>query len=200
VTGQPGIGRDDDGLTYPGQFPPRVPRQLPEASLLLYGRETELAALDDMLTGSRSGPSVTLISGPPGVGKTALAVGWLRQHSDQASDGHLYARLTGVTGLAEAPHEILGRWLQALGMPPAWVPPSYPDRIRLWRAVSATRRLAVLIDDVPSAEVMTALKPGGTLSGGRAPGCSTSGSRPRPGSWAMTTPRCGWPGCTRWRA
>jgi hypothetical protein len=159
MTGPPIIGPGDDGSTYPGEFPPRVPRQLPGAVVQLYGRETELATLDDMLTGGRSGPLVALISGPPGVGKTALTVTWLHQHSDRAPDGHLYARVTGAIGLIEPPYEILGRWLRALGMPPAWVPPSYPDRIRLWRAVSATRRLGILIDDVPSREVVTALVP-----------------------------------------
>ena len=151
----PGYG----GGVNPGRFLPLVPRQLPEPQVRLWGRETELNALDAVLADGRAGPVTALICGPPGAGKTALAVQWLHQHRDQAPDGHLYARLAGVTGLAEAPHEILGRWLRALGMPPAWVPPAYRDRIRLWRAVSAVRQLAVLIDDTPSAAVIAALQP-----------------------------------------
>ena len=64
-----------------------------------------------------------------------------------------------MTGLVEAPHEILGRWLRAVGVPPAWIPPSYRDRRQLWQAVSAVRQLAVLIDDAPSAAVVAALRP-----------------------------------------
>jgi len=139
------------------------PRQLPEPLARLCGRESELNALDAVLTDGRSGP-VTVIHGPPGAGKTALAVQWLHQHREHAPDGHLYARLAGVTGLAETPHEILGRWLRALGMPPTWVPSGYGDRIELWRVVSAVRRLAVLIDDAPSAAVIEALRPGTGLT------------------------------------
>ena len=161
--------RDDvpaghSGTTYPGQFPPLVPRQLPEPLVRLCGREAELNALDATLAGDRPGPVTALICGPPGAGKTALAVWWLHQHRKHAPDGYLYARLGGPSGLAEAPHQILGRWLRALGMPPAWIPSRYPERIRLWQAVSADRQLASLIDDAPSAAVITALLPSAGLA------------------------------------
>ena len=161
--------RDDvpaghSGAINPGQFPPLVPRQLPEPLVRLYGREAELNALDATLAGGRPGPVTALICGPPGAGKTALAVWWLHQHREHAPDGYLYARLGGPSGLAEAPHQILGRWLRALGVPPAWIPSRYPERIRLWQAVSAGRQLAVLIDDAPSAAVITALLPSAGLA------------------------------------
>ena len=77
------------------QAPP--PRQLPEPLARLWGRENELKALDAIVAGGRLGPATALICGPPGAGKTALAVRWLHQHRDHAPDGHLYARLTVVT-------------------------------------------------------------------------------------------------------
>jgi hypothetical protein len=107
----PGYG----GAVSPGRFLPRVPRQLPGPQVRLWGRETELTALDAVLADGRAGPMTALICGPPGTGKTALAVQWPIQHGDQAPGAHLYARLAGVRGLDEAPHEILGRWLRALG-------------------------------------------------------------------------------------
>ncbi|MGA2831237.1 MAG: hypothetical protein ABSF03_34590, partial [Streptosporangiaceae bacterium] len=140
-------------------FPMLVPRQLPPAPLRLAGRDAEVAALDEILT-APPGPVTVVVSGLPGAGRTALAAWWLRQHRHEFPGGQLYARLGGPHGPGEAPREVLGRWLRAVGVPPPWVPAATTDRIRLWREVTAGRHLAVLIDDVTSAASVTALRPG----------------------------------------
>jgi tetratricopeptide (TPR) repeat protein len=156
----PGDGSRGRGVSA-GLFPLRAPRQLPGPPVYLEGRDAELSALGQLLAASKQpGPRAVTISGPPGVGKTALAIWWLREHWTRYPDGQLCARLASPHGAAGTPQEVLGRWLRALGVPAAWVPAGQPDRARLWQAVTAGRRLAVVIDDAPSAAAAAALLPG----------------------------------------
>ena len=96
----------------------------------LCGRETELNALDAVLADGRAGPVTALICGPPGAGKTALAVWWLHRHRDHAPDGYLYARLGGPCG--GWPRRRTRFWAAGCG-PSACRPPgsrpAYRDRI-----------------------------------------------------------------------
>ncbi len=61
--------------------------------------------------------AVTVITGPPGVGKTALALKAAHLARAEFPDGQLYAGLGGV-GEARAPLDILGELLRSLGVPP----------------------------------------------------------------------------------
>jgi tetratricopeptide (TPR) repeat protein len=97
-----------------------------------------------------------VITGPAGIGKTALALRWLRRHGPYPH-GCLHAGLGTGT---EPVQDVLGRWLRAAGMPQEWIPQAGPARTGLWRSVTARRRLAILIDDAPSAAAIGALLPG----------------------------------------
>ena len=101
-----------------------------------------------------------VVSGVPGVGKTALAAWWLHQHREHFPGGQVYARLVGPDGLGETPRQVLGRWLLAVGVPAAQVPASQAGRARLWQSVTAGMRLAVMVDDGPSVAAAAALLPG----------------------------------------
>jgi hypothetical protein len=62
-----------------------VPRQLPAAVRSFVGRDSQLAALNELLNGrAEAAPTVvfTAIGGTAGVGKTALAVQWAHQVAD----------------------------------------------------------------------------------------------------------------------
>ena len=106
-----------------------VPSQLPAGLRVLTGRDRHLAELDRLLAAGT--PAVTVV-GPPGVGKTTLAVHWARRVADRFPDGRLYADLRGFdrTGVAAEPDLVLRDFLDALGHParPA------PGR---WRAATA---------------------------------------------------------------
>src|SRR5215469_16426834 len=66
----------------------------------LYGREAELALLDDLLSRARAGSSGALVlRGDPGIGKTAL----LAAAADRA-DGFLIIRAAGVEEESELPY------------------------------------------------------------------------------------------------
>ncbi len=137
-----------------------VPRQLPATTRRLIGRESDLAALDRELGGENGPGDVTVVvTGPAGVGKTALAAQWLRRLSDRFPDGQLYCDLRGhASGGPADPAEVLEGFLRAFGVGP--VPRSPAERSALWRSLAAGRRIAVLLDDASAATQVRPLLPG----------------------------------------
>jgi DNA-binding SARP family transcriptional activator len=103
--------------------------------------------------------AVTVITGPPGAGKTALAVRAAHLASSAFPDGQLYAALRGA-GHDRRPADILGELLRSLGVPAARVPLDLGERAALYRSVLAGRRVLVLADDAASAAQVRPLLPG----------------------------------------
>jgi tetratricopeptide (TPR) repeat protein len=142
------------------------PHQLPASTGRLIGRQAELHQLDRILLGE--GPSsaaVAAISGPPGVGKTALAVHWARTASDQFPDGELYIDLHGYDPERPvSPHDALARLLRGLGMPSEVLSPDTDERAGQFRTALAHRRMLVVIDNARDAEHVRVLLPGSSVS------------------------------------
>ena len=146
------------------QSPCQLPAPVPDFS----GRAAELEFL---LTRLRDAPTdvmpVTVISGMPGSGKTALAL-WAAQLARQGfPDGQLYASLDGgdkavpPTGHRPGhPQYVLGELLRALGVPAAEVPSECGERAALYRSLLAGRRVLVLLDGAASADQVRPLLPG----------------------------------------
>ncbi|MFC5668406.1 ATP-binding protein [Kitasatospora misakiensis] len=154
-------------LTVYGRTPERpaaptlpVPRQLPPTPRRLVGREEDLAALDRELDDVPGAADVTVVvTGPAGVGKTALAAQWLRRLAGRFPDGQLYADLRGhAPGGPADPAEALGGFLRAFGIAP--VPRSLAEGAALWRSLAAERRIAVLLDNASTAAQVRPLLPG----------------------------------------
>jgi DNA-binding SARP family transcriptional activator len=145
---------------------PPSPRQLPAAVRPLAGRQRELARLDALL-GHDPGiedapPVVSVIVGMAGVGKTALAVHWAHRMAGRFPGGQLHADLQGF-GPADCPAgagEVLGRFLAALGVPPAQVPAELLARAALYRGLLAARRVLVLLDNARDTAQVRPLLPG----------------------------------------
>ncbi|MCG8924272.1 tetratricopeptide repeat protein [Lentzea sp. CC55] len=135
--------------------PAQLPADLPD----FVGREDELTAL------STSTSAVLAITGPPGVGKTALAVKLAHRIRDRFPDGQLHVDLRGfAVGPAVGLDQALGRFLRALGVPPANVPPGRDEQIALYRSKLRGRKVLVLLDNatelsplVPGVEGCTAI-------------------------------------------
>ncbi len=132
-------------------------RQLPAPPPDFTGRIAAIESLARRMPAANV--AVTVITGPPGVGKTALAVKAAHLASAQFPDGQLYAALGGA-GVARAPQDVLGELLRSLGVPAARVPAGLAERAALYRSVLAGRRVLLLADDVVSAAQVRPLLPG----------------------------------------
>ncbi|MFD2766533.1 AfsR/SARP family transcriptional regulator [Micromonospora eburnea] len=146
--------------------PAAIPAQLPADISDFTGRAAEVDELCARLTSSGSAGltavPVVILSGIPGVGKSALAthVGHLLRA--RFPDGQLYVGLRGTHDRPQEPAEVLGRVLVALGVHRAAVPDDVEDRVLLYRSVTAERRVLVVLDDAASAAQVRPLVPGGS--------------------------------------
>lgn len=130
-----------------------VPYQLPGESCVLTGRSREIAAVRAALgppSTVRAGAPTVVLYGRGGVGKSALALRVAHELGDTYGDGRLYADLqgdgpgTGRMGVVE----VLGRFLRALDVPPDRVPEGPAELAALYQAVTAGRRLLIVLDNV----------------------------------------------------
>src|SRR5690242_15494694 len=110
--------------------------------------------------------AVAVISGTPGVGKTALAVHWAHRIAHRFPGGQLHADLRGYgpTGTAVSPSEALHGFLLALGVPPERIPADQDARTALYRTRLAGRRVLIVLDNARDPAQVRPLLPG-------TPGC-----------------------------
>ncbi|MFJ9696139.1 ATP-binding protein [Kitasatospora sp. NPDC101183] len=149
-------------IPAPAQLP--VPQQLPPAPAHLSGRSQDVEELVAFLgDGCWSGGLTIVLSGPAGVGKSALAASWLRGLTGRFPDGMLYAdlRAHAPDGPADVV-EVLGGFLRALGV--ASVPASLAETVALWRSTAARRRIGLMIDNAFSAAQVRPLLSGAECS------------------------------------
>ncbi|MGW1840644.1 BTAD domain-containing putative transcriptional regulator [Streptomyces sp. NPDC002067] len=139
--------------------PPETVDLLPRVPRGFHGRAEELAALDRAATGEAP---VCLVTGPAGVGKTALVVHWAHLNRDRFPGGLLYADLRGFSDTPEAePAEVVREFLLALGVGPRRIPESASGASALFRSLAAGRELLVVLDNAPGSAQVQELLPGG---------------------------------------
>ncbi|WP_394619399.1 BTAD domain-containing putative transcriptional regulator [Lentzea sp. JNUCC 0626] len=125
------------------------PRQLPAQVVPLVGRA-------DLVQEVSAAHGVVLLLGPGGVGKSVLALTVAHRMSAKFPDGQLYADLRATP----AAHEVLGRFLRALGAEP---PADSAERVALYRSHLADRQVLVVLDDARDEEQVRPLLNGTTL-------------------------------------
>jgi transcriptional regulator with XRE-family HTH domain len=154
---------DPDGRGLDASAGRVLPRQIPMAPSHFSGRERELQALSAQLDDDPRTVALTVICGPPGVGKTALAVYWAHQVSDRFPDGQLYVDLRGGQDRAGAlsPAEAVIGFLEAFNVPSARIPAGLEARAALYRSLLAGKRVLILLDGARDAEQVLPLLPGG---------------------------------------
>ena len=142
---------------------PQVPRQLPPPPHNFVNRSSELAILSRLFADrTHSGrPSVVVLSGTGGVGKTAIGLHWARAHEDRFTDGQLYADLSAYRhrGGVEV-GDVLGSFLRAFGVHEHYIPAALAERAAMFRTQTASMRLLLVVDDVDQAAQVRPLLPG----------------------------------------
>ncbi|MGW7437134.1 BTAD domain-containing putative transcriptional regulator [Streptomyces sp. NPDC054849] len=123
------------------------------------GRAAETSLLTRVLTGTATAVPLVVLTGMPGIGKTALADHVAEHVRASFPDGVLRACLRG--GSAEP----LARLVRALGVPGPAVPEGLEARAALYRSLLAGRRVLVILDDARDTAELLPLLPG-------APGCA----------------------------
>ncbi|MFG6196589.1 BTAD domain-containing putative transcriptional regulator [Nonomuraea sp. JJY05] len=141
-----------DAAPAPSAPAPReTPHQLPRSLAEFVGRSEEIARLTERLApGDETSPGpLLIITGPPGVGKSALAAHVAHLAMNRFPDGQLYVNCRGATPELPAltPLDLLGRFLRALGVPPNAVPADLDEAAAAWRSRLHDRRVLVLLDD-----------------------------------------------------
>ncbi|MFF7874487.1 BTAD domain-containing putative transcriptional regulator [Streptomyces californicus] len=162
TAGAPPVVRRPPSSAQPAVHPadPLPVDLLPRAPRGFQGRTAELAALSRAAAGESP---VCLVTGPAGVGKTALALQWAHRNEALFPDGRLFADLRGFSEAGEpALIDVLREFLLALGVPPRRVPESAPAAAALFRSLTGRRRLLVVLDNARDSATVRALLPGGT--------------------------------------
>ena len=164
------IGQNHGGIVFScghpgesGQPGPVRPAQIPVPRGFV-NRSAEFADLDAWLEERtlEQEDAVGVLSGLPGVGKTATACRWARLARDRFPDGQVFVDFAALRrdnrggDLAEA-----AAWcLRALGVAKEFVPVTLSERLALFRSHCSTRRLLIVLDDVTVAGHVAALAPG----------------------------------------
>ncbi|MEU4571769.1 BTAD domain-containing putative transcriptional regulator [Nonomuraea sp. NPDC023979] len=107
--------------------------------------------------GGGGAPVLLVVHGPPGSGKSAVAVRAASRMD--LPDGRLYAVLGG-----RAPGAVLEDLLRSLGCPDGSVPPTLGERVRLYRRLTSGRRLLLVLDDAADETQVRPLLPTGAGS------------------------------------
>jgi DNA-binding SARP family transcriptional activator/tetratricopeptide (TPR) repeat protein len=146
---------------------PDRPAQLPAVPPDFTGRQRQLAELTSGLSAAaRSGAApVRVVSGPGGVGKSALALRAAHDLAQAYPDGQLFAKLHGTTGTPASTEAILGRFLTALGLGQSDLSVTVEERAERYRSMLAGRRVLVLLDDAATEDQVRPLLP-------HSPGCA----------------------------
>ncbi|MFJ6381445.1 tetratricopeptide repeat protein [Kitasatospora sp. NPDC092039] len=122
-------------------------------------REHDMAALDAHVAVRPEGTApVIVITGPGGIGKSALAARWGHRHAARFPDGQLLVQLRagGPASAVETARSLLRGLGRGDGSQLPW---EVSDLQALWRSTAATRRLLVILEDAASPEQVLPLVP-----------------------------------------
>jgi tetratricopeptide (TPR) repeat protein len=104
---------------------------------------------------------IVAITGPPGIGKTALAVHWAHSVRHRFTDGDLYIDMRGYGSVKPLSLEqALDSFLRSLDVDPERIPMELGERVTLYRSILGDKNMLVVIDNVASVRQIRYLLPG----------------------------------------
>lgn len=139
-----------------GNPPCGLPLDVPDFT----GRTGVVDELVTALHRQRDTPTVVVLSGPPGIGKSAVAVRVAHAVRAEFPDGQLYFDLAGTSAHPRSPQAVQAELLRTLGVHDAGLPRAPAERAALLRSQLAGKRLCVVLDDAASAAQVQPLLPG----------------------------------------
>ncbi|MEU4234808.1 BTAD domain-containing putative transcriptional regulator [Nonomuraea sp. NPDC026600] len=160
---------DDEDRSAPASLRPRSagnawppPAQLPPDVIDYTGRDYDVQMLVDYFTAAENdtGVRIASITGPGGVGKSALAVHVAHLVRHAYPDGQLYVRLEGMSERPRDVGQVLAELLGSLGVHLQDLPRTPAERTALLRSLLAGRRMLLVLDDVLGAHQVNPLLPG----------------------------------------
>ncbi|MCQ4207690.1 AAA family ATPase [Streptomyces longispororuber] len=121
--------------------PPRRPP-------VFVGREDEVRSLAAVLRDDRDGPPAVTLYGPPGAGKTTLALHMAEQVRDAFPDGTLFADLGGTDENPPNPSSVLLALLSGMGVPDGeLLREDTGARMRRYHDLTRQRRHLIVLDN-----------------------------------------------------
>lgn len=142
-----------------GATAPLALHQLPADVADFTDREAEQTMLMDAF--QPGGASVCVVSGRPGVGKSALALHVAHRLCDEYPDVQLYSNLRGADAEPLAPDAVLAAFLRDLGVADEVVPAELSARSALYRSLLSDKRALIVLDNVRDERQISPLLPGG---------------------------------------
>lgn len=140
----------------PHLLPPRLPHLVGRDDL--HARLAEVAAeLRDRPDGCVDATPVVALSGPPGIGKSAVAVDAAHQLRRLFPDGELYIDLRGHGRRPRTAEDALGMLLAGFGMPE--IPDRPDERLAHYRRLLIDRRMLIVLDNALDTDVVRWLLP-----------------------------------------
>ncbi|HKS99139.1 MAG TPA: BTAD domain-containing putative transcriptional regulator, partial [Rugosimonospora sp.] len=138
--------------------------QLPAEVVGFVGRSDLVDRVARLLTTpgpAGTGVAMVTLSGPPGIGKTELAVHVAHQLRDRFPDGQLFVNLRGYSpNPPMRPVEALPRFLRAIGVGPERIPLDPDEQSALFRSALAQRRVLLVLDNAAGPDQVRPLLPG----------------------------------------
>ncbi|MBP2474474.1 hypothetical protein JOF53_003346 [Crossiella equi] len=134
--------------------------ELPKLAEELTGRGADLDWLRAMARASRaSAPRTVVLTGPTGVGTTALAITLARQLTRDFPGGQFFVNLRANSDRPLHPGAAMGMLLGALGVPRDGIPTELEARARLYRSLLHGRRALIVLDNAVSEAQVQPLLP-----------------------------------------
>jgi tetratricopeptide (TPR) repeat protein len=152
------VAASDMPVVTAGQ-PPGYRHGLPADTVALVGRDAEVQAIT---TGQAGAAAIRVISGMPGVGKTALAVHAAHLLAPAFPDRQAFIDLHGYSPGRNpvSAAAALAELITATGVDASFLPADLPGRAAMWRDRLAGQRALLVLDNAASSAQVAPLLPG----------------------------------------